>query len=61
MNIEPWPAGRLFLSGTKLQDPMLTEDHQRELVAYIWKMKPGLIREVVCVKCPGVNNGNTSP
>ncbi|WP_292423123.1 hypothetical protein [Methanoregula sp.] len=40
---------------------MLTEDHQRELVAYIWKMKPGLIREVVCVKCPGVNNGNTSP
>jgi len=58
MNIEPWPAGRLFLSGTKLQDPMLTEDHQKELIAYIWKYRPEMIRSIVCKNCPEVTNGH---
>lgn len=49
MKIEPYPAGRLLLS-----DPMLTEDMQRELIKYIWKHKPEMIREIICKNCPEV-------
>jgi hypothetical protein len=36
---------------------MLTEDHQRELVAYIWKMKPQMIRDIICENCPEASHG----
>lgn len=43
---ELYPAGRILLP-----DPMLTEDQQRDLISYLWKKKPGMVREIVCNGC----------
>jgi hypothetical protein len=32
----------------------LNESEQRELISYLWKEKPNLIREIICENCPEV-------
>jgi len=32
----------------------LVEDDQRQIIAYIWKTNPALVREIVCEDCPEV-------
>ncbi len=32
----------------------LTESEQRELIVYLWKEKPDLIRDIICENCPEV-------
>jgi hypothetical protein len=32
----------------------LTDENQRELVIWLWKNKPELIREVACENCPEI-------
>lgn len=51
MKLELYPAGRILVS-----DPMLTEDMQRDLIAYLWKNKPKMVKEIVCKGC--TNEGN---
>lgn len=47
MKIELYPAGRI-----KIPDPVLTEDMQRYLIAYLWRNKPEMILDIVCEECP---------
>jgi hypothetical protein len=30
----------------------LTDAEQRELISYLWKNKPEMVREIVCEECP---------
>lgn len=38
----------------KQESNWLDESEQRELISYLWKNKPDMIRDIVCENCPEI-------
>lgn len=42
----------LIITETPFDSVRLSESEQRQLIAYLWRNKPELVREIVCENCP---------